>query len=280
MNMDMKGIIITNEQGNLEYHYDGMKIELFRYTDPDRLNLADSAAIYLGKPDTDNIKRPLNIMKMGHALEVFRAESATFKFYGVPKQVYDHLVTYKTLQARIAGGNRALVSDTYTMPSDRMKDPVLVEAKLKQAHDAYMDLIEAGETGQVARSAMPVNANMNPFKLQFNFQTLIESLFVQRIFELGAQGRTVDVVEGMFWLCHAVDPELWEQVYELYGPHVKEWKDVQKKLRRKQATVREFFLDASKKAGLDEGTDMFAYFADKPLEQILRQTYGVQKTMW
>jgi hypothetical protein len=280
MNMEMKGTIITNEQGNLEYHYDGMKIELFRYTDPDRLNLADSAAIYLGKPDTDNVKRPLNIMKMGHALEVFRAESATFKFYGVPKQVYDHLVTYKTLQARIAGGNRALVSDTYTMPSDRMKDPALVEAKLKQAHDAYMDLIEAGETGQVARSAMPVNANMNPFKLQFNFQTLIESLFVQRIFELGAQGRTVDVVEGMFWLCHAVDPELWEQVYELYGPHVKEWKDVQKKLRRKQTTVKEFLFDAAKKAGIEDGTDILEYFADKPLEQLLRQTYGVQKTMW
>lgn len=276
----MNGTIVTNEKGNLEYHHDGMKIELFRYTDPDRLNLADSSAVYLGKPDTDNTKRPLNIMRLGHALEVYRAESATFKFYGVPKQVYDHLITYKTIQARIAGGNRALVSDTYTLPSDRMKDPSIVATKMKDAHQAYLDLIEAGETGQVARSAMPVNANMNPFKLQFNFQTLIESLFVQRIWELGAQGRTVEVVQGMFWLCHAMDPELWEQVYELYGPHVKEWKDVQKKLRRKGVTLRDLMLAVHKKAGLDKDEDTFEFFADEPLEDVLRAVYGVQKSMW
>ena len=36
------------------------KVELVRYTDKGRLNLARNAAIYLGKEDFDNIRRPNN----------------------------------------------------------------------------------------------------------------------------------------------------------------------------------------------------------------------------
>lgn len=261
--------VLEIRDGRLEAEHKelGFKIEIFRYTDPERLHLADSAAVYLGKKDTDNIKRPLSIMGNGHALEIFRAESATFKYHGVSKQVYDHLITYKTLQARIAGGNRALVSDTYTMPIDRMKNPELVKQKLKQSHGSYMELVNAGESGQIARSAMPVNANMNTFKLQWNFQTLIESLFTQRIFEKGAQGLTVEVVRAMFWLCHCVDPELWERVFDLYGPHVKSWKEAHKRLRRKKITVREFISD------IENGLDM-------NLEEAIRKVYGKEKSMW
>jgi hypothetical protein len=303
MNMTLQSIkdlakhIKTNENGNLVYDNGSFQIELFRYTDPDRLNLADSAALYLGKSDTDNIRRPLNIMKLGHALEVFRGESATFKFYKVSKQVYDHLVTYKTLNMRVAGGNRALVSDTYTVPTDKIKNKNLVIEKIEQSMKNYHDLIEAGEAPQVARSAMPVNANMNPFKLQFNFQTLIQAVFPQRIFEPGAQGLTVEAVKGMFALCHQVDPELWETVYELFGPHTKEWKDVQKKLRKKKTTFsqllfevgggNEYFNELVNNAFYDE-EDAYTITViegldavwDEEIEEFFRKKFGKQKTMW
>jgi hypothetical protein len=262
-------MITTNERGNLVYQGDTFQIELFRYTDPDRLNLADSAAVYLGKSDTDNVKRPLSIMRMGHALEVFRGESATFKFTDVSKEVYDHLITYKTMQMRVAGGNRALKSDGYTMPSDKVKVPEVVEYFIHDSMRNYQALIDAGETPQVARAAMPVNAKLNTFKLQFNFQTLIESLFVQRIWELGAQGNTVKVVRGMFELCHAVDPELWDTAVEYYGPHTKEWTDVQKKLRKTKMKVRELF----EAAYVPEDLEM-------TVEEYFRKVFGQQRTMW
>jgi hypothetical protein len=263
--------IKQNERGNLVYHGDTFQIELFRYTDPDRLNLAHSSALYLGKPDIENTKRPLSIMKLGHALEVFRGESATFVYYNVSKQVYDHLVTYKTMQMRVAGGNRALVSSDFTMPTDKMRNPLDVYNAIDRSMMHYHELLDNGETPQVARSAMPINANMHPFKLQFNFQTLIESLFVQRIWEKGAQGLTVNVVKAMWELCHAVDPELWDTVYELYGPHVKEWKDAQKKLRRTEITVRHFWEEIN-----HSDVDIL----DKPLEELIREWYGKKKSMW
>jgi hypothetical protein len=264
-------MITTNDRGNLVYTGNTFQIELFRYTDPDRLNLADSAAVYLGKSDTENVKRPLSIIRQGHALAIFRGESATFKFYDVSKEVYDHLVTYQTMQMRAAGGHRANVVDGFTMPSDRMKNPELVRQKIASSMQNYQDLLDAGETPQVARAAMGVNGHMNGFKLQFNFQTLIESLFVQRIWELGAQGNTVKVVRGMFELCHAVDPELWDTAVEYYGPHTKEWKDVQKKLRKSELTTHQF-VKMLQEVSLD--------ISQRPLEEILRETFGQQKTMW
>lgn len=289
--------IKKNEHGNLVYDNGRFQIELYRYSDPGRLNLADSAAIYLGKSDTDNIRRPLNILKLGHALEIFRGETATFKFYDVAKQVYDHLITYKTMNMRVAGGNRALVSTSCTLPMDKIKNKELVAEKIKESMYAYHDLIDAGESPQVARAAMPVNANMNTFKLQFNFQTLIQALFPQRIFEVGAQGLTVEVVKGMFALCHAVDPELWETVYELYGPHTKEWKDVQKKLRKKKTTFAELLFEVGGgKEYQQELIDRYGYddegaydgvishglnkIWDADIEEFFREKFGKQKSIW
>lgn len=267
-----EGVIRRNSEGNLEYTCDDFAVELYRYSDPDRTSLADSAAIYLGKEDRDNIRRPLSIMRLDHALEIFRGEQAVFKFYGVSKQVYDHLVTYKTMNMRVAGGNRALVSETFTMPTDRMKDPDAVRAAIQSSMDNYSQLIKSGETKQVARSAMPINADMNPFKLAFNFQTLIESLFVQRIWEPGAQGNTVRVVRAMFALCHQVDPELWETVYELYGPHTKSWKKAQRSLRKTNPTLAQFVAAAREKFG--EQAERYG------VEELIRALYGQQKTMW
>lgn len=176
-------VMWDNEESCWAYYGDTFKIYLRRYSDPKRLNLARNAAVYLGKKDRDNIRRPLRIIKMGHVPEIFRGEHAEFEFVDVSKEVYDHLVTYTTRNMRVAGGNRALTSDDFTMPSDKMKNPESVKTAIQDSMDNYKNLLEDGETPQVARSAMPVNAKMNPFVIQFNFLTLGQSLFKQRLWE-------------------------------------------------------------------------------------------------
>src|SRR5699024_10921689 len=100
--------MITIENGVPVCHGDTFKITLIRYSDPDRLNAARNAAIYLGKKDIGNIRRPLNIIRQGHVAEVFRGEHAEFIFDDISKDAYDHIVTYTTRTMRVAGGNRAL----------------------------------------------------------------------------------------------------------------------------------------------------------------------------
>jgi len=96
---------------------------------------------------------------------------------------------------------------------------------------AYETLLESGETPQVARSAMPIAAKMNPFVYQFNFVTLMH-IFNQRLWQKGAQGNTVKVVRGMWELVHKVDPGLWDTVRESMGEDMESWKEVRKKLKR------------------------------------------------
>jgi hypothetical protein len=82
----------VNSNGDLFYQGDTFKIVMTRYSDPKRLNLARSAAIYLGKSDRDNTRRPLSIIRNGHVGEIFRGEMAEFEFIDVSKEVYDHIV--------------------------------------------------------------------------------------------------------------------------------------------------------------------------------------------
>ncbi len=267
-------MISTNKDGNLVYQGDTFQIILQRYSDPERLNAARNAAIYLGKPDRDNTRRPLNIIKMGHVPEIFRGEYAEFEFVDVDKVTYDHLITYTTRNMRVAGGNRALTSDDYTLPSDKIKDPQAVQDAIDNSMWNYKQLLQNGETKQVARAAMPVSAKMNPFVYQFNFVTLMQSIFPQRLWEKGAQGNTVKVVKGMWELVHHIDPELWDTVYEYHGEHVVEWKLVQKQLRKNGLTVEQFIAEACNlvfQGKVDNNTT---------LEKLLRQLYGAQKTMW
>jgi hypothetical protein len=58
---------------------------------------------------------------------------------------------------RVAGGNRALTSDDYTLPSDKVKKMEEVEAAIQQSMHEYKRLLEYGETPQVARAAMPTS---------------------------------------------------------------------------------------------------------------------------
>lgn len=234
------------------YSGDTFQIVLHRYSDPDRLNTARNAAIYLGKEDRDNIKRPLSIIRMGHVKEVFRGEMAEFEFVDVSKEVYDHLTTYRTLNMRVAGGNRALMSDDFTLPSDKVKDYRDVSLMVNGSMENYKFLLEKGETPQVARSAMPIAAKLNPFVLQFNFVTLMDAVFTQRIWEKGAQGNTVKVVHGMWELVRAQDAELWDLVREVNGEEAHAWKQVRKKLKKE----------------------------DPELYQRLLEQYGQVKSMW
>lgn len=260
--------MITEENGILSYVGDTFVIRLVRYTDPERKNSARNAARYLGKKDIDNVRRPLSIIRQGHVPEIFRGEFAEFEFEDVSKEVYDHLVTYTTRNMRVAGGNRALTSDGYTLPSDKMKHPVDVEAMIRESMDSYTFLLGEGETPQVARAAMPVNAKMNIFVYQFNFLTLAQSLFRQRIWEKGAQGNTVKVVQAMYELVHHVDPELWETFNEWIGEPAANWNEVRRKLKKKKIALLDFLGDINPNDH------------DKPLEQVLVELYGEQKSMW
>ena len=232
--------IYINEEGIMCYQGDTFTIKMNRYTDPERLNLARNAAIYLGKKDRTNIRRPLNILRDGHVTAIFRGEHAEFEFLGVSKEVYDHIITYTTANMRAAGGNRALVSDDYTMPSDKMKDPDRVRMNIRRSMDAYKDSLDAKESRQVARSAMPIAAKMNSFVYQFNFVTLGESVFKQRIWEKGAQSNTAKVIEGMFKLCSEMDSELWDRFYEYKGTPSLQWEEVGKRLKKEKLTVHQF----------------------------------------
>jgi hypothetical protein len=270
------GSVLRNEDKELYYQGDTFQIKLTRYSDPDRLNLARNAAIYLGKKDRDNIKRPLNIIRDGHVTAIFRGEHAEFEFIGVSKEVYDHIITYTTANMRATGGNRALTSNDYTMPSDRMKDPDRVRNNIESSMQNYKDNIEAGETKQVARTAMPTAAKLNPFVYQFNFVTLGESVFKQRIWEKGAQGNTVKVIEGMYELCRHVDCELWDMFYEYKGTPALEWEEVRKKLKKEKLTVTDLYnelytilLDSNSGQNPDESA----------IDYLVRRS-GKLKSMW
>lgn len=262
-------MIVIDDNGNPCYIGDTFKVVLNRYSDPKRLNLARNAAIYLGKEDRDNIRRPLGIIRQGHVTAIFRGEMAEFEFIDVSKEVYDHIITYTTANMRATGGNRALVSKDYTMPSDKMKDPSRVEGNIVSSMANYENLLEHKETRQVARSAMPVAAKMNNFVYQFNFVTLGESLFKQRVWEKGAQGNTVKVVEAMFELCSYMDKELWDIFYEYKGTPALEWEEARKKMNKKKVTVDQLIelLQSSQ-----NGDEMATKFISDNLGQL--------KNMW
>jgi hypothetical protein len=265
--------VYRDEDKNLYYQGDTFKIVMRRYTDPNRTNLARNAAIYQGKKDRENIKRPLSIIRMGHTPAIFRGEHAEFEFIDVSKEVYDHLITYTTANMRAAGGNRALTSDDFTMPSDRMKGPDWVKSMINDSLTNYKELLASGETPQVARSAMPIATKLNSFVFQFNFLTLGQSIFKQRLWEKGAQGNTVKVVQGMFELCQTVDCELWDTFYEYYGTPALEWEEVRKKLKNEKLTVHQLLNEL--RGEVESGQN-----DDKSIIDYLVERSGGLKSMW
>jgi len=272
--------MITTKDGLLTYVGDTFEIRVTRYSDPERLNLARNAARYLAKPDVNNIRRPLNILRMGHVPAIFRGEHVEFEFHGVSKEVYDHLIVYMTADLRVSGGNRANTSDDVTYPSDKMKDEWRVKQMVDESFNRYEVLLETGETPQVARSAMPVAAKLNTFVYQWNFLTLGASIFPQRIWQVGAQGNTKKVVQGLWELCRFHDNELWDAFYECCGVPAIEWSEVRRKLGKKKVTLGQMFnmladlqYKANQEGNLDEVGEML-------LEDFLKKEYGKQHSMW
>ena len=263
--------VFFSEDGRVFYEGDGFTVVVNRYSDPDRTNLARNAAIYLGKKDRNNIRRPLSIIRKGHVPAIFRGESVEFEFINVSKEVYDHLITYTTANMRAAGGNRALTSDSFTVPSDKTKNDTLVWHNINVSMNSYKELLEAGETPQVARAAMPTSAKLNNFVFQFNFLTLGESVFKQRIWEKGAQGNTVKVVQAMYELCAAFDKELWDTFYEYRGTPTLEWTQVRNKIKKSKMTVSQL------KSILDEVVDEQG---EELAVDFLIKEYGGLHSMW
>lgn len=265
----MNDILFYDEDGILTYLGDTFKVRLTRYSDPERLNLARNAAIYLGKKDRGNIRRPLTILRKRHVPAIFRGEMAEFEFIDVSKDAYDHIITYTTANMRAAGGNRALVSRDFTVPSDKMKNRTFVEHNINKSMENYRELLESGETPQVARAAMPTAAMMNNFTYQFNFVTLGTSIFKQRIWEKGAQGNTVKVVKAMFELCSYMDKELWDVFYKYHGTPSIEWALTGDKLEK--MTMHQL-VKQLQESSLD--------ISQKPAVEVLRSLFGEQKSMW
>ena len=266
------GKVFTDNLGTYCYQGDTFLIKMHRYSDINRANLARNAAIYLGKPDKDNIKRPINILRDGHVTAIFRGEHVEFEFVGVSKEVYDHLTTYTTANMRATGGNRALKSTDFTMPGDKIKNEELVFSAIQYSMENYHALLTHNETKQVARSAMPIAAQMNPFVFQFNFVTLGESIFKQRLWEKGAQGNTVKVIQGMFELCHAVDSELWDAFYEYKGTPSLTWEEARKRLNKKGVTLADLLTSLTDEDCAQNG--------DVLLVDYLSRKYGGLKSMW
>lgn len=216
-----------------------MQIELVRYTDPDRAYLAKAAAVYLGKTDTDNTRRPLTLLKKKHALNIFRGETARFDFR-TSKVIYDHMVTYTTATLRACGGLRANLATVYVPPVED-DDPRYVEIGNRHLKD-YQDLVHGidPETQdpikkkrlQSARTVAPTGVELH-YTMEFNFSTLIEKFFPQRLWVPGAQPDTVELAQAMWDLVYAQDPELWDVVKELYGPEAQAWDMLRLQFKKK-----------------------------------------------
>jgi thymidylate synthase ThyX len=226
------------------------KITLLRYTDPERINLAEAAAVYLGKSDTGNIRRPLTIMKKRHALAIFRGEICRFEFE-TSKVVYDHLITYTTADMRACAGLRANEAFEFVPPAEDGDDELIYKEIAAYAFDQYKKLIRGIDPNtddpikkkrlQAARSILPMSTKIK-YQFQFNFLTLI-NIFQQRIWTPGAQLDTAYVVHDMWELVKEQDPELWSTVYEEFGPEEQSWIQVRKKLKREDPQLFDHLMD-------------------------------------
>lgn len=200
---------------------DAVVVELVQYTDPGRKNLAEIAAIYLGKGDKDNLKRPLRLIRAKED-SFLKSQLARFR-YRTSLATYGHLVTYTQakgiipLDLRAARGFRASKAQDVYIPADA-KNPDLVRQKIHEALKAYQDLLDAGEKPQVARYALPQGA-MIEFTMSWSFLLLAKHFFPDRLWLPGAAPETRLVAQKMWDLVFKEDPELWGTIWETYGPY-------------------------------------------------------------
>ena len=236
------------------------RVIALRATDMDRLSSAFKAGLYLGKyDDMENTGRFLNKMvKAGHSYEPIRGENVLFLYIGVGKPEYVHMVTYTVGRpTRIAGGQRANLPWGFEIPSELKGDSSKFFNAGMEAVDYIIGLTKEsdGEMGkqqiQVARSLLPVGYIMPPFLMEFTEEALVKSVFRQRLWEKGAQGATVDIVNDMWECMIQLDEEKWTTLLDYHGPHIARWEKAMRTLRDKEVTHSEFVKGLWNWLGLD-----------------------------
>lgn len=232
------------------------RVIALRATDITRIYSSFKAALYLGKyDDMFNHDRFLTKMvKSHHSYEPIRGESVLFLYVGVGKPVYDHMVTYTVGRpTRIAGGQRANLPWGIEIPME-MKDR---EGYIQRNMERVQHVInltgkgdekpEQREQMQAARSELPVGYIMPPFLLEFSEEALIKSVLRQRLWEQGAQGGTVDVVNDMWNCLLELDQDKWTFLEDYHGQHTISWEKAMRTIRDKKVTVGDFLAEAEKK---------------------------------
>lgn len=268
------------------------RVVAIRATDVERLYSAFKSALYLGKyDDMDNTERFLTKMvKSHHSYEPIRGENILFLFIGVGKPVYDHLVTYTVGRpTRIAGGQRANLPWGIEVPVE-MKDREGYIARNMERVKHVINLVGKGEEKpeikeqlQAARSELPVGYIMPPFLLEFSEEALIKNVFRQRLWEQGAQGATIDVVNDMWNCVLQIDEEKWRFLEDYHGRDTVRWEKVMRTLRDKNLTLRDLLDQANEGYTMVEIEDKSFIKVDPNLNiyDLLMDTLGkLPPTMW
>lgn len=224
-------------------------VNVLRYSDPDRLMLAKNAAVFLGKEDADNIRRPLTLLRKKHT-SIFRGENIDFEFFA-SKPVYDHIITYTTQQRRACAGLRANRAGDFVVPlevegtdlGDRIE---LIGQDHLRDYNSLIDGIDPETQDpiqkarlQAARSVAPMSVNLH-FTFQFNFLTLMEAIFPKRIWEPGAQPDTQEIAQIMWEAVRPFDPELWDTAYDVFGPEAISWDKSRHTINKRKTSLIEF----------------------------------------
>ncbi len=215
-------------------------VTLITYTDPGRLLLARVAAEYLAKPDQDNRKRPLQLLRRGHT-SIFRHVHVMVHFR-TSLIVRDHLFRYTTA-AMAAAGLRINEAEGIVPPvMDSSPAQQSVEACAWGALGSYHRLVSKGIRMQDARYAAPCGVEVS-YIMTFNFLTLMESVFPQRLWEAGAQAETRKTVQELWELVWAQDPELWEAAREKFGAEAIRWEKARRRLQTKHPDLYHAILE-------------------------------------
>lgn len=192
---------------------------LRQYTDPERLELAEIASVYLNKSDTDNVKRPLRLIRQRH--DAFLKSQFCRFTYRTSVATYAHLATYSLAagapppELRASQSLRASKADEVFVPADALNKEETTRVVV-DAFDAYHELLSQGEKPQVARYAAPQGV-MVSYTMTWSFLLLAKHFFPDRLWVPGAMLETHTVAKRMWEEVHKQDPELWDTIYEVYG---------------------------------------------------------------
>jgi hypothetical protein len=217
------------------------------------------------------------MVKSHHSYEPIRGEEVAFLFIGVGKPNYDHLITYSVGRyTRIAGGQRANLPWGIEVPVETKDKTGYVNRNWQRILDVINitgkgdETPETKEQLQAARSELPVGYIMPPFIFEFSEEALAKNVLRQRLWEQGAQGATVGIVNDMWECCLQLDREKWETLYDYHGEHTVGWEKAMRTLRDKKYTYKELLEEY--KGNITE---------DLTLYEIMMSTIGKPpRTMW